>query len=535
MPGFSMNFTQHQKQSLQLKLSPQMIQSLSFLAMNTQELCDFIYEETQRNPALEIVRDARRDMESVVRIDRNISDNVRTGEASAAGKEESDNFQSFLENVPQPQESLQEHLLFQFRLSVRNPEDIALGIKLIDNLDSRGFNREPPENLLDRLDSRETPERIRYCLDIIRQLDPPGCATSGPEESLLVQAQQIPDAPPLALYLLDGRLSLLERSRPATLLKKLQELAERETAGSGKDSSGTSGTGEARRAAADTASGTAGIPGSGKMAMTAEPVPPQPLTEVACSAAVDFIRSLEPLPGRRFSSSGTRFIAPDVRVTKIPDEENGGVRFQVELLRGMLPQVAVSPSFKSVLNSDSVLKSAGKEEKKFIKNAVRDAEWFIDVVQQREATLLKTARLLVDIQHTFFEKGPKFLIPLRMKDVAEKMNVHETTVSRIANGKYLQCEWGLFELKYFFSSKVEAKPAPVSGLEQPAGVRSKESVKLELKEMIQAYETEHPGAKPLSDQKLSDMLAARGIQVARRTVAKYRGELQIESSFDRKK
>ena len=182
-----------------------------------------------------------------------------------------------------------------------------------------------------------------------------------------------------------------------------------------------------------------------------------------------------------------------------------------------------------------MLKSAGKEEKKFIKNAVRDAEWFIDVVQQREATLLKTARLLVDIQHTFFEKGPKFLIPLRMKDVAEKMNVHETTVSRIANGKYLQCEWGLFELKYFFSSKVEAKPAPVSGLEQPAGVRSKESVKLELKEMIQAYETEHPGAKPLSDQKLSDMLAARGIQVARRTVAKYRGELQIESSFDRKK
>ena len=113
MPGFSMNFTQHQKQSLQLKLSPQMIQSLSFLAMNTQELCDFIYEETQRNPALEIVRDARRDMESVVRIDRNISDNVRTGEASAAGKEESDNFQSFLENVPQPQESLQEHLLLQ--------------------------------------------------------------------------------------------------------------------------------------------------------------------------------------------------------------------------------------------------------------------------------------------------------------------------------------------------------------------------------------------------------------------------------------
>ena len=171
------------------------------------------------------------------------------------------------------------------------------------------------------------------------------------------------------------------------------------------------------------------------------------------------------------------------------------------------------------------------------KKAVKEAKSFLEAIEQRNSTLIKVCVEIVKHQKDFFEKGAKFLKPLRLKDVAQDIGVHETTVSRISNAKYIQCEWGLFEVKYFFSNavNVQSKDA-VSDKDNSSNknqnsqekILSKESIKQELLSILQEEE-----GKNLSDQKLSDKLAQRGINIARRTVAKYRKELNFDSSYDR--
>lgn len=500
MPGFSMNVSQQQRQSLHMKMNPQMLQSLSLLTMNAAELRDYIYEETQRNPALEITRDAQPETVTVSKI------SARTGErivSSGGNTAASDDFQAFIESAPQPEESLQEHLTAQYRLQTSDRAELHLAEKIIGNLDSRGFHLAPPESLLDPARPEETPELLNRCIRTIRHLDPVGCAAADVTETLLIQADNAPYVPPLARYLLNGRLDLLEKPRPPLVLKKLQALAE------------------------------------------TDEIPP-PLTEASVTEALDFIKTLDPLPARNYASSATAYVSPDIRVTRLPADEEGAWRFEVELTRSSFPEIALSPVFTELAESPLPKTELEKQGRKFAKEAVRDAQWFISAVEQRESTLLKTGRAIVSAQRAFFEAGPRALAPLRMKDIAEIVGVHETTVSRIANGKYLQCEWGLFEIKYFFSSQV-SRAAPVSanapqlaplpkasGATQRDAPLSKESVKFELKALIDGYRAAHPSAKPLSDQKLSDLLAERGIRAARRTVAKYRTELNIDSSFDRK-
>lgn len=515
-----MDVSQQQRLSQQMKMSPQMLQSLSFLTMSGLELSEYIHAETERNPALEIVRDASVDSGVVAHSKKTTRENVRLGNASSVGSAESDDFQRFLESRPQPTESLQEHLWKQYRLVASTDAELSLGMRLISNLDERGFNRMPPEYLLDEGNEEYSPELLRKCLALVQQLEPEGCATSGSEESLLVQARLAGDVPPLALYILNGRLSVLEKSRPAVVVRRIQEeLAQ------------SHGTKENTLA-------------------------PTAVTEGAVAEAVAFIRGLEPFPARQFDSGQTHYIMPDIRVRKVlvhseEPGENDGIQFQVELVRGVVPEIAVSPVYRELAQTPARrgrIKSGSEQERrqqKFARDAVREAEWFINSIQQREDTLLKASLAIVHAQRRFFEKGPLYLAPLKMKDVAEKIGVHETTVSRLANGKYIQCDWGVFEIRHFFSNQVAACSRPAqatqkSALEkidaplvEPGVARSKESVKLELKAIIQEYASKHPGAKPLSDQKLSDMLAERGVKIARRTVAKYRYELNIESSFDR--
>jgi RNA polymerase sigma-54 factor len=143
-------------------------------------------------------------------------------------------------------------------------------------------------------------------------------------------------------------------------------------------------------------------------------------------------------------------------------------------------------------------------------------------VQSRNLTLLKTCKAIVEFQREFFRKGPKYLIPLALKDIAKEIGVHEATVSRVTNGKYIQTEWGIFELKYFFSNSVAG-----SG---PGGGRfSKEGVKQMIREIIEA----EGSSEPLTDQKIGAVLAEKGVRIARRTIAKYRKELDIMSSHHR--
>ena len=491
--------SQQQKLSQQMKLSPQQLQSLRILELNNLELRDSIYEEIEKNPFLEIVKDARAENESLSKIQKSNYDNIRLKDKSLINEEKSDNFQAFLENQPEKTESLQDHLLSQYRIMVKNQIELDLGTKIIYNLDERGFHRISPYSLLDSDKPEETEFLLEKCLKTVQKLDPVGCAVSNPIESLLVQAQFDKNAPVLAIYILKDETLFSEIAKPAELLKHLQKIK--------------------------------------KQDLNSEILPDVSVTENTVLEAINFIKTLTPFPAQDFFSETEQYIMPEILVSKVQNTEEMEIskdtlQFEIKFLSDLLPEVVLSPMYEDFENIVQVkgqkLTEEQKQQKKFVQNSIRDAQAFLNNLKERENTLIKVVSAIVHEQREFFAKGPYYLVPLRMKDIAEKVELSESTISRLAQGKYLQCEWGIFEIRYFFSSRVNTNESSSNSTE-----RSKESVKQELKQIIVQHMTENPTAKPLSDQKLSDLLAQRGVQIARRTVAKYRAELKIDSSFER--
>lgn len=298
----------------------------------------------------------------------------------------------------------------------------------------------------------ENPAKIQEALRVTQSLDPVGTCTSGYKESLLVQARLLPNAPP--------------ELEPA--LDYLEELDK------------------------------------GKFAETARALG---CGEEALRNAYNRIKAeLFPFPGRRYNRGETRYAVPDIEVRRKEGD------FVIILNNEEIPVLGISPFIKEIAAKDS----SGKEARNFAKENLREARWFINALNQRSQTLLRVTRAIVSFQRSFFDKGPKYLSPLTLKEIARELGVHETTISRAGNSKYMQTEWGLYELRHFFSQSATS------------GSRfSKEGVKELLKELIAGSQ------ERISDQKLADMLAQRGIPLARRTVAKYRNELDLGSSYTR--
>jgi RNA polymerase sigma-54 factor len=184
-----------------------------------------------------------------------------------------------------------------------------------------------------------------------------------------------------------------------------------------------------------------------------------------------------------------------------------------------IPVLGINPFFQNFKKGTA--KGKEPELKRFVQANLSNAKWFIRSIGQRNETLLKVCQTIVEFQRNFFRNGPKYLIPLTLKDIAREIEVHEATVSRITTGKYIQTEWGIFELKYFFSNSI-------SGAGSTGSRYSKQGVKEIIKEIV-----EEAGKNPLTDQKIKESLEDRGINIARRTVSKYRKELDIQSSFRR--
>ncbi len=224
------------------------------------------------------------------------------------------------------------------------------------------------------------------------------------------------------------------------------------------------------------------------------------------------IKELTPFPGRLFSSKETRFVIPDVRVIKREGE------FFIILNDEAIPVLGINPFFEKIAGENT-----NKEARNFAKENIREARWFINAVQERNRTLLKVSQAIVASQKTFFEKGPGNLVPLTQQIIADELEIHESTVSRIASGKYMQTEWGIFGIKYFFTNSIS--PYGAAGVQSQF---SKESVKAKIKAII----ADDAGAR-FSDRNIVDKLAEQGICIARRTVAKYRKELDVGSSYDR--
>ena len=454
-----------QSQRLALKLSPQMIQSINLLTLPVFELRERILDEAEKNPALEIVSDSGLEA----------SDDMYTNSAETKSGDASSSFLQFLENQPAKEETLQEHLLAQLLETDLPPEDRLLAESIIQNLDEHGFHFVAPEALYEELFAVKSLDgaqkaQLESVLNIIRNFDPPGTAFDNAYQSLLFQAEK-KAAPPLVMELLKNHFEELSNMRVSTFQKRFPDYSAAEI-----------------------------------------------------SEAFDFIKTLEPFPAREFGGADVQFIVPDVYVYKVDsDSPEIDDHFAVICEEKGLPVLKLSPLFLDIAkNKDNAAK-----ESAFVNEQLKDAEWFLNGLGRRNQTLVKVTREIVRRQKAFFLGFATAPSPLRMSEIAQALDIHEATVSRITSGKYLQCSAGIFALRYFFTNAAVTKTESTNG---SASVFSKEEVKNRIKQLID--EAEKSGKK-LSDEKISKKLEEYGMSVARRTVSKYRAELKIQSSYDR--
>jgi RNA polymerase sigma-54 factor len=376
-----------------------------------------------------------------------------------------------LEGVLSRPETLQQHLLWQLQLEPADSELRAVAAVLIQNLDDDGFHKEPPDALFKQTEQFPIipPPRLEEAMHLVRALDPAGCCTANYRESLKAQISLLngPDCLECAL----DQLELFERGKIAEAAKKMH-----------------CGEGEAR-------------------------------------ACLDIIKKLAPFPGRSFTAAEIRFVVPDVQVVR------DGNDFSIIINNEVIPVLGINPFFKKLETrgkpsvsgkaaGESKAENADRTAQNFARDNVREAKFFMNSIAMRNNTLKLVAQSLVEFQKAFFMKGPQHLVPLTLGDIAEGLGIHEATVSRTANGKYMQTEWGIFELRYFFTNSI-------SGAGSDGSRFSKEGVKAVIQELIGAEK------HSLSDSDIADLLARRGISLARRTVAKYRKELDLGSSYTR--
>lgn len=234
------------------------------------------------------------------------------------------------------------------------------------------------------------------------------------------------------------------------------------------------------------------------------------LKEDALKTAIDLILTLNPKPGQSINTGESEYVIPDVLVKKIAGH------WQVELNTDSIPKLSINNHYASMANS-----SASDDDTQYIRSHLQDAKWLIKSLESRHETLLKVATCIVELQQEFFELGEEYMKPMILADIAYQVDMHESTISRVTTQKFLHSPRGIFELKYFFSSHVST---------DTGGEASSTAIRALVKKLVAA---ENP-AKPLSDSKLTSMLEEQGIQVARRTVAKYRESLSIPPSNQRK-
>jgi len=448
-------------QQQHLKMNPQMLQSIKLMELPIAELREKIEYELEHNPALELIDD-----KSTVPLDVNAEgrkDKYEYFETSSdpgrrGSEKASDDHRRFIEGALTRPETLQEHLLRQIQLEPIDSELRNTGEILIQNLDDDGFHKEKPETLFPK-----PAVKLAEAIQLVQSLEPAGCCTADYKESLKVQISLLAEKPSVRepednlIEKVLENLELIEREKYAVLAKKLK------------------------------------------------------IKEEDTRKICDLLKRLSPFPGRAFASSRNvvRYVVPDIKVIR----NNDG--FTINLNDEAFPVLGINPNF------EVFCESTDRAARDFAKENIKKARLFISHLSQRSQTLIRVANAILEFQRNFFIKGPKFLAPLTLVDIAKELDVHETTVSRTANGKYMQTEWGLYEIRYFFTNSI-------SGTGSNRSQFSKESVKEIIKEILTAEN------RLLPDQEISALLGQKGIALSRRTVAKYRKELDMGSSYTRR-
>ena len=469
-------------QSLQLKLtqklalSPQLQQAIRLLQLNRIELREYIQDALDSNPLLERDEsDASQDQDSGSPdretgendLDRPDERDSADWEVAGPGEEQWTERSSFDSYSMEPQiadtgtDSLREHLLWQVNLSHFSPVDTGIATAIVYGLDDDGFL---PDSIQD-IRASLAPEllvdedEVLAVLHRVQRMEPVGVATRDAAECILVQLSALPADTP-------SRELALRISRDFLDLIARHEYEELK-----------------RSTRAD---------------------------EKSLSQALDLIQSLEPRPGARYDNRHDEYLIPDVYVSQADGE------WRVTLNPENEPGLRLNNYYIDLLR-----KSGGKDAK-YLRGRLQEARWLMSSLEMRNRTLVRVSQAIVNSQQDFLERGDIAMKPLVLKDIADSVGVHESTVSRATTRKYMLTPRGLYELKYFFSSHVRT---------DRGSTISATSVKAHLQVLLQ----NEPQQSPLSDQDLSALLHQTGICAARRTVAKYRESLGIGSSNERRR
>ena len=378
----------------------------------------------------------------------------------------------------QAADSLTEHLEQQAHALRLDAQEQAALQCLIDSLDERGWLADPldelAESLLQQLadDSTHIDEQreellhlLTMALRLLQAMDPPGVGARDLAECLRLQL----DTDSLAAHpAAAAARSLLAQPLELLARRDLRSLARQ--SGFGTD---------------------------------------------AVKAALQLIATLEPQPARRFASTERESMVPDVLVRRAPSR-SGTARWQVQLYADALPRLQVQERYAGLLRQHR------GESTEALQQQLNEARWLVRSLQQRQETLLRVSEAIVQRQARFFAEGPLAMQPLVMREIADTLGLHESTISRVSSGKYLSTPWGTFELRHFFGS----------GLASDDGSATSSTA---VRTLIGQWIAEEPPRKPLSDNRLCELLQERGIQCARRTVAKYREQLRIPPAHLRKR
>lgn len=448
------------EQSQKLIMTPELRQAIELLQFNSLELKEYITNEMEQNPMLESLGSS----EEFENLDKYTNDNDidwkeyldKYDDISYRPQVDKNikeyNYESFVSYEP----TLKEHLMSQLSLIPLDNKEHKIGENIIQNIDESGYLNISTDEIARFMKCRM--EDIEVILDIIQTFEPAGVGARDLRECLLIQVMNKKDATSHIITIIDDYLEDLGYNRIQKIAKELNlELGE---------------------------------------------------VQEAC----DYIKRLEPKPGRAFrgSSEDVRYITPDAEIQLIDGE-------LVVILNDVTgPRLNINNYYRELMKS-----GGDKNTIDFLNEKFNSAMWVIRSIEQRRNTIKKVIESIVKYQKDFFIEGERALKPLTLKDIADDIEMHESTISRATNGKYVQTPRGLFELKYFFSTGILGNEGDISST----------SIKVTLKDIVDSEDTK----KPYSDQKISELLKEQGINISRRTVAKYRDELGIPSSSMRRR
>lgn len=486
----ALEIRQVQKLAQQLVMTPQLQQAIKLLQLSRVELEEMVLKELQENPALEEGQAEEADesgeqprsetpapvpgaetAEPPLNRELSAVDKIGTldwqeyldthsnsihGSLTAEATSEDGDAPPSWENSLTKKTTLEDHLLWQLRLSKITEKESAIGLHIIQNLNENGYLALSAEEICSATES--TPEEFEAVLRRIQFFDPVGVAARDLRECLLVQLENLGLSDSLAAKIVAGHLNFLESKRYEKLAKDLNVT----------------------------------------------------IDEIA--EAAHMIASLEPKPSRGYEQDEVRTVLPDVFVEKVGDE------FLIYLNDDGVPRLRVSSLYRRMAGQEGV---AEEQARQYLQEKVRAATWLIKSIQQRQQTLFRVTQSIFKFQQEFLDHGVSHLKPMVLRDVAEDIHMHESTVSRATANKYVHTPQGLFELKFFFQS----------GLKGGNGEDvASESVKEKIRKIISSEDPR----KPYSDQHIAAMLSTDSIDIARRTVAKYREAMGILPSSKRR-